>query len=358
MYYTDGPKDNATAASSIMECQRVEFIWFVLVLGIVCVLGYVGNILCLLVLHRAQRHRHSVTYLLLKALAGVDLLYLLFYGFIKMWLQLVPDDLRQNIVPYLYAYVWPFVSMLLSVSTWLMVLLTVHRYIVVCHPLDAQHRCTLRLASLQIAVVCIVAVIMDIPRFFEFEISYCPSSSTNSVIPQHNYTWIYNEYYYHVLYKNALILTYRKLLPLAITITLTVRLVSCLYKARHRRWQMSHVHAHFAAPRENRITKALLTVVIVFIVCQMPGAVYPLLRLALQLRYGKAFMTLLTTCGTSLYYLEVIADGLTVINSAVNFLIYMLCSAEFRSGFYKLGRRFTWSSTSGSSDANTRPQAL
>jgi hypothetical protein len=349
--------ETSDVASEIELCRRVEFIWFVLLLGTVCALGYLGNALCLLVLHRSQRHRHSVTYLLLKALACADLLYLLLYGSFKIWMQLIPSELSIRALPYMYAYLWPCVSMLLSISTWLMVLLTVHRYIVVCHPLDAQHRCTLRLAGLQILAVCLVAVIVDIPRFFEVQVIMC------SDFPRYNYTWIYSEYYYHLLYKNGLVLTYRKLLPLAITITLTARLVSCLYRARHRRGLMSHVHRIQMTPsppppREHRITKALLAVVIVFIVCQMPGAVYPVLNVVLHLRHGERFLERLTRCGTGLFYLQVIADGLTVINSAVNFLIYMLCSAEFRSGFYKLGRRFTWSANSGSSDTNTRPQAL
>ena len=124
-------------------------------------------------------------------------------------------------------------------------------------------------------------------------------------------------------------LLYRKLLPLGITIALTVRILRVLYKAKRARFHLSRRPGRqCVAPNEQRITKVLLTVVLVFILCQMPGAVYPVLRMSLQ-NLG---------CGTVYYYFYFIADGLTIVNSAVNFLIYMLCSSEFRQGFYKLWR--------------------
>ena len=41
-----------------------------------------------------------------------------------------------DVEQYAYAYLWPFVSMALNMTIWLTVLITIHRYIVVCYPLS------------------------------------------------------------------------------------------------------------------------------------------------------------------------------------------------------------------------------
>ena len=49
-------------------CELFGFVWLGIITGIVCMLGCVGNILCLIVLHRSRRF--TVTFLLLKAPAS------------------------------------------------------------------------------------------------------------------------------------------------------------------------------------------------------------------------------------------------------------------------------------------------
>ena len=79
---------------------------------------------------------------------------------------------------------------------------------------------------------------------------------------------------------------------------------------------------------EHKITKTLMAVVITFIICQMPGAIYPILRRVLDNKDQS--------CGTFFYYFYLISDGLSILNSTINFMIYMLCSAEFQRGFARL----------------------
>jgi Serpentine type 7TM GPCR chemoreceptor Srw len=55
-------------------------------------------------------------------------------------------------------------------TTWTTVLLTVHRYVVVCRPFDAKRLATVSLARRQLAVVLAASVVFNVPRFLEHRI--------------------------------------------------------------------------------------------------------------------------------------------------------------------------------------------
>ena len=80
----DPPHLSNCHGNKATACARFEFVYIGVILGSVCVLGYVGNTMCLVVLHMTRR-TSTVTLFLLKALACTDLFYILFYSIILVW---------------------------------------------------------------------------------------------------------------------------------------------------------------------------------------------------------------------------------------------------------------------------------
>jgi len=73
---------------------------------------------------------------------------------------------------------------------------------------------------------------------------------------------------------------------------------------------------------EDDITRMLIVVVLVFVVCQTPALITQLL-IALLSQDAK-------TCPSPFFFYERISDLLVVANSSVNFIIYCFCSSTFR----------------------------
>ena len=70
----------SSPSESMRDCGRLFLLlWICVFMGLVSVLGYIGNVLTLLVLHLAKRS--NVTLFLLKTLAYTDLLYVIVYRY-------------------------------------------------------------------------------------------------------------------------------------------------------------------------------------------------------------------------------------------------------------------------------------
>ena len=67
---------------------------------------------------------------------------------------------------------------------------------------------------------------------------------------------------------------------------------------------------------QERITKALLGLAIAFVVLQIPGTIYPIFRLIINIPTYQ--------CEHFYLYFYTIADLLVVISSAINFFIFLL----------------------------------
>lgn len=60
-------------------------------------------------------------------------------------------------------------SIVHTMTVWTVLLVTVDRYIAVCRPFDSKLRSAQRVKSMFL-VVCILAVIYNVPQFFEREV--------------------------------------------------------------------------------------------------------------------------------------------------------------------------------------------
>ena len=88
-----------------------------------------------------------------------------------------------------------------------------------------------------------------------------------------------------------------------------------------------------------------MAILVVFICTQLPTAFYAIYRLFLPLRK-------VMECGSTLRFVSSASDALTVLNSAINFLIYYPSAATFRKTLTEL-----WKLSSSSSIKSLRKQS-
>ena len=120
---------NSTTEEEVNTCDLFYFMVNGIFGILICAVGLTGNILSFWIIK--QMNKKSVTFLLLRSLAIADALYLLFcLAFI-----VVPEMIFYSQAlgyfytefQYVYLIMFPFISMALTVTTWVTCLLTLHR---------------------------------------------------------------------------------------------------------------------------------------------------------------------------------------------------------------------------------------
>jgi len=138
---TMSPWCNATKPAGSPTYLFYRTVVDVYVVSALCVAGVVGNLLSMIVL-RKDRDRPNATNWLLQALAVVDTVYLLASVLIQP-LKTINEigDLAgaraalRRVFPYVEPQAWVLASIAQTATVWLVLLVTVDRYVAVCLPL-------------------------------------------------------------------------------------------------------------------------------------------------------------------------------------------------------------------------------
>ena len=143
--------------------------------GAMCALGILGNVVSILVLGR-ERSIRKTTRFLLQMLAVSDTAYLvacLAYQTAGAVLELTDwaPAVVQRRWPYVEVYAWPLASIAQTSTVWLVVLVTADRYVAICRPLHAPQYSTVSRSRTAVVAIWAVSVAYNVPRFFEREIS-------------------------------------------------------------------------------------------------------------------------------------------------------------------------------------------
>jgi len=327
---------NTTMMPDWTTYQLYRIIIDVVVVGLFCLLGFVGNSITIVILWSDQ-DKKSTTNWLLQSLAVVDIVYLVACIFIQP-LKTVSEsttwfgpEFRGKFI-YVELYVWTFASVAQMITVWIVVLVTVDRYIAICHPLRSKMR-TLERAHVAVAAVVAVAFLYNIPLVFERRVSdaltHCDAG--RGVSSHLVRTEFRRSETYFVVYKTICYFVFRSVGPLLILIILNAKLMQALREMRRRHRYMTRSHRQ----REN-VTLTLIVVVSVFIICEIPDAtlrVYmavTLLELSPPMLDGAELDGHVISGHVILAVVNPVVNALLTFNSSVNFLIYCLVGNKFR----------------------------
>jgi len=286
---------------------------------VVIFLGLIANSLTVIVLTR--RVMHSSTNTFLAGLAIWDTMVLLGTLFL-ITLPELNSDYRSTAWPYVIVYLYPLCLVAQTCTVWITVSFTVERYIAVCHPLKAATMCTVFRARLVIICVSLAAIVFNLTRWFEYNTHSATHTENNQTSFHFNHTLskfgndaTYKQVYYFYLYPTVMLF-----IPLGLLAVLNTCLVLAVRRSRLQQQTM-----HVRQARENNVTVMLISVVVVFMICQIPALVYNVaysINSDIQRDLGWSVLSTLR-------------NFLVTFNSAINFILYCAFGQKFRCIFLR-----------------------
>ena len=302
-----------------------DFVIEAVIMGILCMFGFTGNILSMIVLWRDKSK--TATPFLLVSLEIADTLFLATVFILRVMTSMntytgFPYNMKY-VFPYIGTYVWPIALWATTGTIWITVLVTLNRFVSVCRPYEVTSWCSISQSRRQVIAIWIVAFLYNLPRFFEYHITPYTDSNTNQTFMASLPTALGKNKIYQILYGNVLYFLVMFLVPLVTLVILNCKLIKGLRRTRHKRAQLLKTHNDDTCSKsEEDITYMLIVVVLVFVVCQAPAILTQILRVFLDKDHRG--------CPRFIFYYERLSDLMVVLNSSMNFLIYCFCSEKFR----------------------------
>ena len=310
--YTNEYATNSTMARWII--QR-------LFLPAICSIGILGIFLTIVVLSRKSMCTSTNCYLM--ALSIADLLFLLLLASILIDERFAPDSSSYYHFVIYVTHTAIFMQIFQLASVWLTVMLAVERYIAICKPFLANKFCTVFRARVIICIIFALALICRCPNFWENKIVTVRDSMSNTSWTYMEPTDLSEDVNYITLYPWIIEGVVTSMLPFLLLVILNIRLIwevrkSTQYLKRNQLLLHSD-NSLILIKEEQQITFMLISIVIVFFLCQAPYVIY------------TAYVSINKFVAHShhiLLFRDVTILMLTL-KSAVNFILYCWFSEKF-----------------------------
>lgn len=304
--------------------------WFLEVHGyasiIVCLFGIFTNIFNITVL--MAKDMRTATNHLLTYLAVADILTMVPY--IPYAINFYCPATSPMESPWRYSYGWVVYMVIMihllatthSISIWLAVTLAAFRFNQIRSPCPrgplAKER-RIRQVKIATAVVYLTSIIVMIPNYVSNEIVLLPNMNTSAFgikelklgTPQTELVIFTNMLTYAVL---------AKVLPCVLILIFSGSLLYNMgIKSTRRRQRLSTSRQHF---KTNRM---LLAVLVMFIFTELPQGIFLILSATVPYFYD-----------TVSYPLGDLIDFVSLLNNAINFVLYCVMSQQFREKFFNI----------------------
>ena len=300
--YSDPGKD---------QFNLFKFIVDIFVVGFLCLVGFTGNTLSIAVM-RKERQKSTMS-LLLTALAVMDNLFLLACLFYQTCLSIYTNTGHLSVCAYGEPYVYAYGLTAQTGTIWIVVMVTMDRFVAVCKPFSAQKWCTRRNAKMAAVGVATFSILYNLPRWFEMGTSEkIGKDGTVEIIPVMNP--LFDDYYYAMIYRGICYIIFMHTIPLSTILILNIKMILAVRYSNKR-----HAHLSRDQNNENNATVMLIMVVTIFLLCETPAAVANILS-SVDMHVPEM----------TIKYMFVITNMLVTLNSSTNFIIYCLFGRRFR----------------------------
>ena len=297
--------------------------WFEIVIPIISFLGIVGNILNLLVLTRRRmlssmdRLEKSATYGLV-ALAMSDMFFCLAifpHTFINSDTPVVDSSHRYQLYYKLYGLA--VVNLFLMVSTWLIVTMSINRYIVVVYPLHARSTLSTFRTTLIIILVYLLSAVVTSPFFIHASVAPCYDLQHKLLyefrprLKGKPAAWLF-------FYIQRIWAIVADFIPIAILAFCNTRLIWELRKATSNRRKTAH--GQKIRDSSHKVTLTLVIIILMLLFLVSPSEI---------LRYINPYKS----WGQIGKTVADVTNMLQALNFAFNFILYCVVSPTFRHTF-------------------------
>uniref|UniRef100_A0AC34RLA7 G-protein coupled receptors family 1 profile domain-containing protein n=2 Tax=Panagrolaimus sp. JU765 TaxID=591449 RepID=A0AC34RLA7_9BILA len=232
---------------------------FTLIMVFMCISGAIMNTLSLIIFTSRSFRKRSIN-VLLAGLSASDLCLLLLAipVFSLNQIQKVIPGFSIQMTSRVLVYAYPVTLMAQTMSVWMLVGITIDRYLAVCHPFFVRIYCTTTRAIITITCIFIFSVGYNFVRFWEYSIN------TEDNVPEEKIIigQLRDDYWYMVLYQNIATLITQFILPLIVLCILNLQVAKTILEAGETRRELVA-----SEKREHNTAKMMLFVVIVFLFC-------------------------------------------------------------------------------------------
>ncbi|XP_041361116.1 FMRFamide receptor-like [Gigantopelta aegis] len=295
-----------------------RFVVQTILVPIVVTIGLLGNVLNIVVLSHPKMRTSTNVYIMVLALA--DTFYLVF-SFALSFARC--SNLDQSYAAFQFVPYGRVISDTAgNTAVWITVIFTIERYVAVCHPMKGKAWCTVTKARVASFLALVFCTANTIPELFELTIRMSSDGSwrckktdmARSTSYQIGYNWWY--------------VTLFTIVPFVFLIIFNSQLIRSLLRAKKKRQVLLQNNSGNVknSREENKVTLMLVTIVIIFLVCQLPWTVLLLYRSYLDDNGYYVPVTEIKIAGN-------ICNLLVQINASVNFYLYSFFSRKFRKTF-------------------------
>ncbi len=324
---------NGTRSMPKSKLELYSFILNVYIDGFLCVLGYFGNTMTIIVLqHDKVKTSNSI---FLQALAIFDNMFLTYVTFYVVLRSVYPytgqlECYYTHAGKYMVAYVLPFGWTVQTATIWMVVLIAADRYIVVTKPLRSNSICTIKNAKIMALIVGVGSIIFNVPRWpHYYYVAFSNNSNTTSTFVSHLVfdTNGWNEELYQKIYHITLSFLFLFIVPFTVMVFFNATLIRNLYQARLFRRELSNKSRDCPSPKKHRnrnVNTMMIIIISTFLMFELPDFVASIIGAV-----GKKTWHLYP-------YYAGIKETLLVLNSSINFYLYCVFYKRFRKVLKKI----------------------
>lgn len=289
-----------------------------IILNTVGIIGILGNILSMVILSRPQM-RSSINYLLI-GLARCDTILIITSMLLFGFRSIYPYSgylfyYHYYIYPQISKYVFPLSTASHTASIYLTLMVSLERYVAVCHPLRARALCTYGRSKFYFIFCICFAISYNFIKLWEIRV-------VSNVHPQLGLIYcvaptdLRKNKKYVQIYINWCYLIIMNVIPFIGLLIFNILIYRQILKSNKERQRLSRTEK-----REIGLATMLLCVVIVFFLFNL---------LSLYINIREAFYQDIQD------NVVVLSNLLVTLNSSVNFIIYVIFGEKFKRIFLLL----------------------
>jgi hypothetical protein len=285
------------------------------VVGVLATVGMVTNILSLVVFTRV-REKTSTTFLL-QVLAIADSMFLFMNLIIFTVMAAFLNTGQYQRYFQIFGPVWPYMKGVMEItrdfSVWMVIVVTMDRYIAIYYPLSASKLCRVASAATGVVLLLIYVICFSIPRF----VSISPKTSQEGEV---HLTSVGRNIRYQTIYF-SIDSVVNLMIPMFLVVFMNIRIVQALRRASKRRLVMSRCEEE----KQSCTTMTLVIIAAIFVICETPKTIHILCEIIAQAlsKHDEHTQAWLIRAGT-------VSNIFQNINSFINFFIYCFIARRFR----------------------------
>lgn len=302
-------------------------------LPLVFLVGLVGNVLSLVVLvHQGTRKTAN---LLLVGVTVTDLLYIVTSFAFEMECLLRRFDpvfaIRMEVLTRYYLYFPAYI--ICRISALFICLVALERYIVIQFPFKANTLITTKRVMVSMVVTYLAGFALGGCLLNIYEVDGTFNVALNATVLKLSFSqYAYENFETLVLYTDVFLALVFRFLPVCFVLFCTCSILRVLKKNQSIRNEMTGSTDAKREEEQRKITKMLLSICILFIVCTIPGIVSQIARLI----FGNEGFADVGRYENISAVVASVVFLLSLVNSSVNFVLYIATSKKLSAAFRKL----------------------